>query len=145
MQDTIIVTKLMDGDFIKYKDVIPKESAINVRLNKRTLVDCVDRASIIGKEGNNAFIKFSIKENEMIVSSRADQGNTKEIILVEKEGEDIEIGFNARFMQDTLKAIFDESIIMEFNKSISPCMVKPLKGDNFEYLILPVRLPADEA
>ena len=144
MEDTIVVTKLMDGEFIKYKDIIPKESEIKVLVNKRMLVDCVERASIIGKEGNNAFIKLNIEENELAVSSRADQGATHELLPVDKEGNNIEIGFNARFMIDTLKAINDENIKIIFNKSISPCLIRPLKGDSFEYLILPVRLSSVE-
>ena len=144
MQDTVIVTKLMDGEFIKYKDIIPKENEISVLVNKRILIDCVERAYIIGKEGNNAFIKLNIEGNELVISSRADQGTTEEVMPVEKEGENIVIGFNARFMIDTLKAIYDENILMLFNKNISPCMIKPLKGDSFEYLILPVRLSSVE-
>ena len=145
MQDTIIVTKLMDGDFIKYKDIIPKESGISVLVNKKLLIDCVERASIIGKEGNNAFVKFEINEDEIVISSRADQGTTEEVLPVDKDGENIEIGFNARYMIDALKVIYDENVMMLFNKSIGPCLIKPLKGDSFEYLVLPVRLSSVES
>ena len=145
MMDTVIVTKLMDGDFIKYKDIIPKESSISVLVNKRLLIDCVDRASIIGKEGNNAFIKFEINEDELIISSRADQGTTEEVLPVDKDGDNIKIGFNSRFMIDALKAIYDENILMLFNMSVGPCLIKPVKGDSFEYLVLPVRLSSVDA
>jgi DNA polymerase-3 subunit beta len=138
--ETTVVARLMEGEFIKYNDILPKESKIRVNVNKLELVESVRRASIIVREGKNSFVKMRLEGNEMIVSSRADEGRNKDVIYVEKSGEDIEIGFNGRFLNDVLRAIPDDKIVMELSTSISPCVIKPEEGDEYEYLILPVRL-----
>ena len=70
----------------------------------------------------------------------SEEGNVKEEVIATKEGNDLVIGFNSKYMIDALKVIDDESITMFFNTSVSPCLVKPVTGDSFEYLILPVRI-----
>jgi DNA polymerase-3 subunit beta len=138
--ETTIMVRLMEGEFIKYNDILPKENKISVKVGKNELVESVKRSSIIVREGKNAFIKFRVDGDELIVSSRADEGRNKDVISVEKEGEDIEIGFNGRFINDILRVVPDEKIIMDFSTSISPCIIRPEKGDNYKYLVLPVRL-----
>jgi DNA polymerase-3 subunit beta len=140
VDETTIITRLMEGEFIKYNDILPKESKITIKIDKRELEESVKRSSIIVREGKNAFIKFKIDGDELIVSSRADEGRNKDVVEIEKEGEDIEIGFNGRFINDVLRVVPDEKIVMEFSTSISPCIIKPAEGDQYEYLILPVRL-----
>jgi DNA polymerase-3 subunit beta len=139
-ESTNISARLMEGEFINYKEIIPKENPIRIEINRKELLECVDRASIIVKEGKNSFIKFHAEGNELIITSRADEGTTRESVEIDKEGDDIEIGFNGRFVTDTLKAIEDEKIIMLMNTSVSPCLIKSVEGDNYEYLVLPVRL-----
>ena len=72
--------------------------------------------------------------------SRKKEGNVKEEVLISREGEDLEIGFNAKYVLDVLKSIDDEEIYMMFNTAITPCLVEPIEGEAFEYLILPVRI-----
>jgi DNA polymerase-3 subunit beta len=144
MEDTNISARLMEGEFIKYADIIPKESAIRIEIDRRELLDCVDRASIIVKEGKNSFIRFKTDGNEMVLTSRADEGTTRESLVIMKEGEDdIEIGFNGRFINDTLKAIDDDRILLLMNTNVSPCLIRPLEGESYEYLVLPVRLSTE--
>jgi DNA polymerase-3 subunit beta len=140
VDETTVITRLMEGEFIKYKEILPKESKISIKVNRTELEESVKRSSIMVKEGKNAFIRFRIEDNELIVSSRADEGRNKDVIDVEKTGENIEIGFNGRFINDVLRVIPDEKIVMKFSTSISPCIIKPEEGDGYEYLILPVRL-----
>jgi DNA polymerase-3 subunit beta len=138
--ETTVVVRLMEGEFIKYNDILPKESKISIKVDRNELAESVKRSSIIVREGKNAFIKFRIEGNELIVSSRADEGRNKDVIAVEKEGEDIEIGFNGRFINDILRVISDDKIVMDFSTSISPCIIRPEEGDEYKYLVLPVRL-----
>jgi len=135
-----VVLRLLDGEFIKYRDVLPKDSNIKVKVSKGDLIESIERASLLSKEGKNNLIKFSIRDNIMTITSKSEEGNVKEEILITKDGEDLEIGFNAKYVLDMLKAIDDEEILMYFTASIKPCLVEPLEGDSFEYLILPVRI-----
>ncbi|MDR1954187.1 MAG: DNA polymerase III subunit beta [Clostridiales Family XIII bacterium] len=140
LKDTKIVARLMEGEFIKYKDILPKDNNTKIKIRRIALMESVERASIIVREGKNSFIRFSLEEGQVIISSRAEEGTVRETVPIEIEGNPIEIGFNARYMIDTLKAIEDEEILMDFNTSISPCLVRPIEGEYYEYLILPVRL-----
>jgi DNA polymerase-3 subunit beta len=140
LNNTKVVARLMEGDFIKYKDILPKEKKTSIKINREALLDSVERATLLVREGKNTFVRFKIEENILTITSRADEGKYHEEIAVEKDGEDIEIGFNGRFVSDTLKVISDDEINMLFNTSISPCLVQPLEGDSYEYLVLPVRL-----
>lgn len=135
-----VVLRLLDGEFIKYRDVLPKESKCNITLNRMDLMNSIERASLLSKEGKNNLIKFDIKENNLVITSKSEEGNVKEEVVIEKTGDDLEIGFNAKYVLDVLKAIEDEEVQMLFNTSISPCLIRPIKGDEFEYLILPVRI-----
>lgn len=135
-----IVLRIMEGEFVKYKDILPKEHQCKLKVNRSEMIDCLERASLLAKEGRNNLIKFSIIRDKIIITSRSEEGNVKEEIFVEKEGADLEIGFNAKYILDVMKFVSDEEVVMEFNTSVSPCLVKPIEGDGFEYLILPVRI-----
>ena len=105
------------------------------------LLESIERASLLAKEGKNNLIKMTINNNLLTITSRSEEGNVKEEIIMEKTGDDLEIGFNSKFVIDVLKAIDDEEISMNFKTGTSPCVVRPVQGDAYEYLILPVRIP----
>ena len=136
----MIVIRLLEGDFIKYKDIIPENNPIKMIVNRSEFLESIERASLLAKEGKNNLIKISVQNNLMKITSRSEEGNVKEEITVEKEGENIEIGFNSRYLIDAVKVIDDESISLAFNTSTSPCLITPLEGNEYEYLILPVRI-----
>jgi DNA polymerase-3 subunit beta len=79
----------------------------------------------------------------MNISSASEEGSVNEDIIMEKTGNDLEIGFNSKYVMDALKVIEDEMIKMEFNTAVKPCLIKPLEGNSYEYLILPVRIPSN--
>ncbi len=135
-----VVLRLLDGEFIKYKDVLPKSSSIKIRVRKNDLMDSIERASLLSKEGKNNLIRLSLLDGIMMITSKSEEGNVKEEVLISREGEDLEIGFNAKYVLDVLKSIDDEEIYMMFNTAITPCLVEPIEGEAFEYLILPVRI-----
>lgn len=140
LDETRIVLRLLEGEFIKYKDIIPKQCNTTVIINRSDFLESIERASLFAKEGKNNLVRLSINENNMIITSRSEEGNVKESIIITTEGENLDIGFNSKYLIDVLKVIDDESIRLEFNTAISPCLVKPIEGNNFTYLILPVRL-----
>lgn len=139
--DTEIILRLMEGEFIKYRDIIPSDSEITVKIGRNDLLESIERASLLAKEGKNNLIKMIISDNLLTVTSRSEEGNVKEEIIMEKTGSDLEIGFNSKFVIDVLKAIDDEAISMKFKTATAPCVVTPIEGDAYEYLILPVRIP----
>lgn len=140
MESTKIVIRLLEGEFMNYKRIIPADSSCRVVLNKNDFLDSVERASLLAKVGKNNLVRLEIKDNIMEITSKSEEGNVKEEIIISKEGNDLTIGFNSKYLIDVLKVVDDESINMLFNTNVSPCLIKPISGDSFEYLVLPVRI-----
>jgi len=139
-EETLVRVNLLEGEYIKYRDVLPKECKIKFKIDRLELLSAVERAAMLRSEGKNAFVRLSVSDEAVTVSSRADEGRGRETIPAEKTGDDLEIGFDAKFLNDAMKNISDEEIEMQFNTSVSPCLIRPVEGEGFEYLILPVRL-----
>jgi len=140
IEDVKVVLRLLEGDFIKYRDILPKENKTRIVVNKSDFLNSIERASLLAKVGKNNLIRLDMKENNLEITSKSEEGNVKEDVIISKEGNDLVIGFNSKYLMDVLKVIDDEQIVMLFNTSISPCLVQPLNGNSFEYLILPVRI-----
>ena len=140
IEDTKVVLRLLEGEFVDYANILPKDSKCRVVVNRGDLLESIERASLLAKVGKNNLIKLDIKSSSMEVTSKSEEGNVKEEVIISKEGDDLTIGFNSKYMIDALKAIEDENITMNFNTSISPCLLKPITGESYEYLVLPVRI-----
>ena len=130
----------MNTNFIDYTRIIRRDSDIKIRVKKDELIESIDRASILTSSQNNNLIKFNINNNYIEISSLSDEGSIEEKVEVIHEGNSIEIGFNYRYIMDALKVIDDEELILFMHDSISPCIIKPLEGNKYTYLILPVRI-----
>jgi len=140
LEGTKIVIRLLEGEFIRYKDIIPKEHKCRVIIEKGALLESIERASLLAKEGKNNLIKLKIEEDIMVITSRSEEGNVREQIFIEKEGNNLEIGFNSKYVLDVLKVVDDEKIIMDFNTNVNPCLIRSIEGEKYEYLVLPVRI-----
>jgi DNA polymerase III subunit beta len=143
LERTKIVIRLLEGEFIKYKEIIPKENPIKIIVSRNDMVEAIERASLLAKEGKNNLIKCKVEENLFTITSRSDEGTVKEEIIVEKEGENIEIGFNSKYLIEALRAIDDDKVVLEFKTGTTPCLLKPISGQQYEYLILPVRISSN--
>ncbi|MHB1315102.1 MAG: DNA polymerase III subunit beta [Christensenellales bacterium] len=138
--ETRIITQLLEGEFVKYRQILPKEYYSRIKVTKEELLQTVERASILAREERNNLIRFEIRQDKMIVTSNSQVGNVYEEIAVALEGRELEIAFNPKYFQDMLKVIPDDECCLEFNSNISPCVVTPVSGDSFYYLVLPVRI-----
>ena len=143
LEKTKVVMRLLSGEFIAYKDILPKQNNTFVKINRLNLMEAIERASLLTRDIKNRTIRVKITENLMNITSASEEGNIKEDIIMEKSGSDLEIGFNFRYLLDALKAIYDDEIIMEFDSAVKPCLIKPVDGNSYEYLILPVRIPVN--
>lgn len=135
-----VASRLLEGEFIKYSQIIPKDHKSVVKLKTIELLDSIERASLLAREVKNSSIKMSIKDYQLIISSNVEIGSVREEMKIDLEGPELEIGFNPKYLIDALKVIDSDMIIMEFSTSVSPCIVKPMDMDNYIYLVLPVRI-----
>lgn len=139
--NTIITSRLLDGQFLNYKDIIRNEYNTRIKVNTKQLQNSIERASLLAKEGKSNLIKLEIKDDKILIRSNSDIGNVQEEVPVELEGDDIIIAFNSRYMIDGLKAVSSEEIYMTFVSNVNPCIIHPLNDEHYTYLILPVRIP----
>ena len=102
--------------------------------------NAIDRASLMAREGKNNLIRMSFSENGLSITSNAELGDVLEEMDATLTGDPIEIAFNAKYITDVIRNITDSDLCMKFNSNVSPCVVCPTEGDQYLYLILPVRV-----
>ena len=139
IQDTIIISRLLEGEFINYKQIIPNDYKIKVTVPISKLIESCERAALFARDSSNNMIKFEINDDIMSIKSNSQNGDVQEELKVSKQGEDIEIAFNAKYFMDVLKVIESEEITIEFTTNISPSILRPLDDEGYLYLILPTR------
>lgn len=138
--NTCIRSRLLEGEFIRYRQIIPQEHRTMVRVNAVQLFEAIERASLLAREGKSNLVKFSIAENRILITSNSEFGTSHEEIEADIQGAELDIAFNARYFIDVLKNMDQQEIAMFLHSNVSPCVIKPIQGENFLYLILPVRL-----
>lgn len=139
-EDFIISSNILDGEFMNYRNYIPSQFETEITASKKEFEESLERASLITSDDKRYPVKFSISDDEMIISSAADIGISKEQIKIENNGMPLQIGFNPRYYLDALKVISDEKIKISFTSSIGPCIITAVDHDRYLYLILPVRI-----
>ena len=137
--DTRVITRMLEGEFIKYRSIIPTTWSCLVRVNRQELAACIDRAALLARDGKNNLMKFTVADNRMIITSNSEMGDAYEELEAMHTGDGLEISFNIRYMSDIMKVIEDDEIVLRFNSAVSPCIICPTEGDRYTYLVLPVR------
>lgn len=139
MGQTHIVARLLEGEFIRYRQILPQEWQSLVTIRRNELASAIDRASLIAREGKSNLVRFKIDGETLDVTSNSETGDVQETIQVLTQGKDLTIAFNVRYITDVLKAVSDDEVVMRFNSNVSPCVVCPTEGESYLYLVLPVR------
>lgn len=135
-----IASSVLDGEFMNYKSYIPTQFETVVKVKTKELIESLERASLITNDVKRYPVKLSITEDNLLVYSTTDLGSSKEQVSILNEGDNLQIGFNPKYIIDALKVISDETIKISFNSSIGPCIITSVDHDNYLFLILPVRI-----
>ena len=140
--DTKVSTRLLDGEFVNYKQIVKNSYKTKVKIDTKDLLDAVERATLLSKEGKNNLVKFDIENGEFIITANADIGQvTEKVEILEQDGEGLSIGFNSKYLLDGLKSISSPEVNFYFENSVSPAIIREVdNGENYLYLILPVRI-----
>ncbi len=138
--ETTLVTSLLAGEYINYRQILPEKWLTRITVKRAELSDAIERASLMAREGKNNLVRMSAAGDVMRITSMSDLGDVLEELSVHLEGEQIEIAFNARYISDVIKNIDDECCMLSMNTNVSPCVVSPVDGDDYLYLVLPVRV-----
>ena len=139
--DTTVVSRLIEGEYFKIEQMLSSDYETKVKINKRELLSCIDRATLLVKEGDKKPIIMNVTDGNMELKINSFIGSMNEDIDIVKEGKDILIGFNPKFFIDALRVIDEEEVSLYMVNPKAPCFIKDDEG-KFIYLILPVNFNA---
>ena len=140
--NTTVVSRLIEGEYFRINQMLSSDYETKVTINKKEFLDSIDRATLLIKESEKKPIILSITDGSLEVHVNSSMGSLNEDIDINKDGKDIMIGFNPKFLIDALKVIDDEQIYIYLVNPKAPCFIKD-KEESYIYLILPVNFTAE--
>ena len=138
---TMVVSRLIEGEYFRIDQMLSSDYETKIQVNKKELLDCIDRATLLVKESDKKPIILSITDDNIELKIQSQIGSMDEEIDINKEGKDIMIGFNPRFLIDALRVIDDETVDIYLMNPKAPCFIRD-EQQSYIYLILPVNFMA---
>jgi DNA polymerase-3 subunit beta len=135
--NTTVVSRLIEGEYFKIDQMLSSDYETKVKINKKEFLNCIDRATLLVKEGDKKPIIINIMDGSMELKINSILGSMNEDIDIEKQGKDLMIGFNPKFLIDALRVIDDEEVELYMVNPKAPCFIKN-QEESYIYLILPV-------
>ena len=136
-----VYATLLTGEFIDYQKILPTAWTTEAMVMRSLFSDAIDRCSLMAREGKNNLIYLHLlPDGRMEMTANADRGDVHEEMDIGFEGNELSIAFNSRYLTDIIHNIDGERLCMCFNSNVSPCMIKPVEGNAFTFLVLPVRI-----
>ncbi|MHB8845204.1 MAG: DNA polymerase III subunit beta [Nitrospirota bacterium] len=138
--DLVMVSKLIDGNYPNYQQVLPTQNTKMVTVPKDLITHAVKRVSILSKEKNNA-VKLQLEHNQLTLSTNNPEvGEANEELAIDYTGDSLAIGFNSRYLMDVLTAMDGENITLELNDALSPCLIKEAGNESYKCVVMPMRV-----
>ena len=136
-----VYATLLTGEYIDYQKILPATWTTEVLVMRSDFSDAIDRCSLMAREGKNNLIYLHVMpEGKMELTANAERGDVHEELEIGFTGNELNIAFNSRYLIDIIHNVEGERVRMCFNSNVSPCMLKPVEGDDFTFLVLPVRI-----
>ena len=135
-----VISRLIEGTFLDYKSTIPSNNKTELVINTRMMIDSVERMSLLNSDRIQSPVRCKFMDDEIRLSCASAVGRANDVISVPIIGESVEIGFNNRYMLEALKNTDTDEVKLVLNGPISPIVIKPVKGDSFLSIVVPVRL-----
>ena len=143
--DTMLVSRRLEGEFLAYRQAIPRNNTIHVEGETRALLSSIDRVSLIISDKLKSPLRCVFDSNLLKISTKTAIGDAYDECSPCGDGGGLEIGFNNKYLMDALKAAPADKVRLELTTGVSPCVILPTEGEeNFLYMVLPVRLKAGE-
>lgn len=138
---TELISRRLEGDFLDYRRVVPKDNPITIKADAKILMQCIERVSVVVSEKMKSPLRCVIGDGAITMSANTAIGKAKDRCAVAGDGGGMEIGFNARYLLEALKFAQEQNVSVSFKSTIAPAVIRPADGkDSFVYMVLPVRL-----
>ncbi len=142
--DVTVITRLLEGDFINFRAAIPKDQPISLKMNRQELISAIERVSLIITERLKTPVRCKFEGNTLTLNCVTSENTATDELSIPTCDTPVEIGFNNSYILDALKAATGDEVLFEMRSALSPCTIRPVEGEKFVYLVLPVRLKAGE-
>ncbi|MCL2391669.1 MAG: DNA polymerase III subunit beta [Oscillospiraceae bacterium] len=141
--DTLLISRRLEGEFLNYKNSIPHSANFQIKVEKDELISAVERVSLIISDKLKSPVRCVFGDGVLNLYSASALGKASDECVIEGNGEELEIGFNDKYLIEALKAAPADKVNLELNTGVTPCIISPAgEESNFLYMILPVRLKA---
>lgn len=142
---TELICRRLEGEFLDYKNAIPRKNPILLTVDTRAFIKSIDRVSVVISEKQKSPVRCIFHQDKVLLSAKTTSGEAKDICHLEGDGNGLEIGFNNRYLIDALRYAPADTVKIELNTSVSPAIIVPVDDqDQFLYMVLPVRLKPNE-
>ena len=140
---TMLVTRRLEGEFLAYRQAIPRNNGICLEGETRTLLSSIERVSLIISEKLKSPLRCVFGDGVVSITTKTGIGDASDQCPIDGDGQNLEIGFNNKYLMDALKAAPADKLRLELSSGVAPCVILPAEGEeNFIYMVLPVRLKA---
>jgi len=141
--DTLLISRRLEGEFLNYKNSIPQSAKFQIKVEKDEFISAVERVSLIISDKLKSPVRCVFGDGVVNLFSASSLGKASDECVVEGNAEELEIGFNDKYLLEALKAAPSDRVNLELNSGVTPCIISPAEDEsNFLYMILPVRLKA---
>ena len=139
--DTELICRRLEGEFLDYKNAIPRKNPITLVADTKELIHSIDRVSVVISDKLKSPVRCKFGADKVVLSAKTGNGEAKDICRLSGDGQDLEIGFNNRYLMEALRYAPADTVRIELNTGVSPAIIVPTEGEeNFLYMVLPVRL-----
>lgn len=135
-----IISKILEGEYIKYEQVISSDFGIDVELDNREFYEAIDRAALMANQSRSYIVVFDFEKDKVVITSQSEMGYAKEEVEVQNSGKNIRIGFNPNYLMKALRVIEDDELVIRMSSPVRPCFIQPKDNDSYEYYLVPIRI-----
>ena len=143
IDNVVFFSRLLEGEYLDYKRALPTQNRIFATLDRHSFIESAERASLLVDEKLRTPLRCKFTDNSLNISCSTQYGSVNDNIKIKKEGDDIEIGFNNRYLLDALRACKDDKIVASMSTPLMSMIIEPAEKDensSYTYLVLPVKL-----
>ena len=139
--ETQLICRRIEGEFLDYKSAIPRNNPISLIVDTKVMIESLNRVSVIINEKVKSPVRCVFKDDKVLLSAKTGSGESNDTCPIAGSGGELEIGFNNRYLSEALRFAPADSVKMELNTGVSPCVIVPIEGEeNFIYMVLPILL-----
>jgi len=143
--ETQLICRRLEGEFLDYKNAIPRKNPISVVADTKSLIGSIDRVSVVISEKLKSPVRCIFDHDKVLLSAKTGNGEAKDVCRLSGDGDGLEIGFNNRYLMEALRYAPADTVKIELNTGVSPAIIVPVDGEeNFLYMVLPVRLKSSD-